>query len=808
MNLPFRGTSTGCAAAGLVFLSTLFAAVAAVPGDEHWDKQFGAVGTSDPLYSVTSVSGKVYVGGIFTAAGNTRANYVAGYDGTNWFQLNNGLSGGLNLTYAFALANDGTNLYAGGWFTNADNSGAQYIARWDGSSWWPLAGGNPVSIVEAVKISGTNFFVGGASVTNSGPMVNGIARWDGSAWHALGAGITGVPAGSSLPVVEAIEYDGTNLYAGGGFTQAGTVSAANVARWDGTTWTAMGAGLPGSVGGLTRLGSYLYAAGSFTNAGLAITNLAKWDGSAWSAVGAGANAAVRAMISDGTNLYVGGDFTLIGGISANRVAKWNGVTWSALGTGINAFGAGASPGVYKMAFDASGRLIAAGNFNQAGSVGASHVAGWDGTNWFALGGGTSMGMTHFLGDVQSLLFDGTNLYAGGVFTEAGSVIVNGIGRWNGTNWSALGSAPPGMIPGSKTPQVKALARIAGLLYAGGAFTNLGGTAAGSIAAWDGNNWNNLGTADSTVRALAYNGTYLWVGGSFTNIGGVSSTGLAEYASGFGWLSLGPATGGSQQVFALAVDGSDVYVGGNFTAIDGVSATNIIHWNGSGWVPLGIGVNSTVNAIAASNGIVYAGGAFTLAGGAPVNRIARWNGTTWSALGSGVTAGASTPSISAIALLGNYVYAAGSFTNAGGVAATGLAKWDGTNWFGLGSGLYLTVGSGGAGSGHSLATWGNDIYVGGTFNFAGDKPSSFIGRWNDQSNFYPTPHPMLTRETRLTNGQFQFRLAGTSGESYILQGSTNLSAWIPLLTNSATLYDYTDPSSTSFRTRFYRAVLGP
>src|SRR5205823_710541 len=125
-----------------IFLSVLHSSFGAVPGDEHWDSQFGPVGTSDQLYASAVVRGQVYVGGLLKAAGSTKANFVAGYDGTNWFPLNNGISGGVNTTYIFALASEGTNLYAGGWFTNADNSGARYLARWDGNSWSPLAGGN------------------------------------------------------------------------------------------------------------------------------------------------------------------------------------------------------------------------------------------------------------------------------------------------------------------------------------------------------------------------------------------------------------------------------------------------------------------------------------------------------------------------------------------------------------------------------------------------------------------------------------------------------------------------------------------
>jgi hypothetical protein len=110
--------------------------LAAAAGDEHWDNQFGTVGTDGPLNCATFLGGKLYVGGSFADAGNTVASSVAGYDGTNWFPLNNGLTNN-GTAYAFAMANDGTNVYAGGYFTNVDNSGAQYLARWDGSNWWP-----------------------------------------------------------------------------------------------------------------------------------------------------------------------------------------------------------------------------------------------------------------------------------------------------------------------------------------------------------------------------------------------------------------------------------------------------------------------------------------------------------------------------------------------------------------------------------------------------------------------------------------------------------------------------------------------
>ena len=54
---------------------------------------------------------------------------------------------------------------------------------------------------------------------------------------------------------------------GGGFTTAGGISATNIARWNGTSWSALGSGMDGVVSALTVSGSNLYAGGNFLTAG-------------------------------------------------------------------------------------------------------------------------------------------------------------------------------------------------------------------------------------------------------------------------------------------------------------------------------------------------------------------------------------------------------------------------------------------------------------------------------------------------------------------------------------------------------------
>src|SRR5258708_3557080 len=163
------------------------------------------------------------------------------------------------------------------------------------------------------------------------------AAFSDTNWVSLG----GLP-GANGPVYAAVADGSGNLYIGGNFTEVGNVVAINIARWDGTSWSALGSGVNGWVQSLAVSGSNVYAAGIFTTAGSALaTNIAKWDGNAWSALGSGIAGevpfpptGVTALAVLGNDVYAGGNFTTAGGNSAQNIAKWNGSTWSALGSGM------------------------------------------------------------------------------------------------------------------------------------------------------------------------------------------------------------------------------------------------------------------------------------------------------------------------------------------------------------------------------------------------------------------------------------------------------------------------------------------
>ena len=650
--------------------------------DANWISMGGIPGTDYVVSAaVADGSGDLYIGGSFTVVGEVIANHIAKWDGSNWSALDSGIN-----DWVSALAVSGSNLYAGGEFTTAGGVSATNIAKWNGSSWSVLssgvsAPGDPYSggRVSALAVSGSDLYAGGYFKMAGGVAATNIAKWNGSSWSALGSGIS-APSGDPYysGSVHTLAVSGSDLFAGGAFTTAGGSPAANMAKWNGSSWSALGLGMSSTVFALAASGSDVYAGGNFSTAGgSTANNIAKWNGSNWSPLGSGLNNIVVALAVSGSDLYAGGTFTTAGGSVASYIAKWNGSSWNTLGSGMD---------YYVSALAVSGSdLFAGGSFTTAGDSAANYIAKWNGSSWSPLGSGMA-GDIYSPPFVSALAVSGSDLYAGGLFRPAGGSAANSIAKWNGSSWSALG---PGI-----SGEVFALAVSGNGLYAGGYYvTTAGDGAANYIVKWNGSSWSALGseigsdpTSDPIVSALAVSGSDLYAGGSFTTAGGAAATNIAKW-NGSSWSALGsgisaptgdPYYGGS--VHTLAVSGSDLYAGGYFTTAGGVAASNIAKWNGSSWSALGSGMNGGVSALVVSGSDLYAGGEFTTAGGSPANYITKWNGNSWSALGSGISARSDNPyydyygaGVYALAVSGSDLYAGGSFLTAGGKVSAYMAR---------------------------------------------------------------------------------------------------------------------------------------
>jgi hypothetical protein len=547
--------------------------------------------------------------------------------------------------------------------------------------------------------SSGNLFAGGTITQAGGAAMNRIAKWNGTSWSALGAGLSG--AGAPEVYALAVGAHG-ELYAGGNFSAAGGVAANNIAMWNGTSWSALAGGVNSWVYALeVDTTGTLYAGGSFTTAdGSTVNRVATWDGTSWASLGAGVSSTVFALELDASgNLYVGGSFTTAGSVPSNRIAKWDGSSWTALGTGVGST-------VRALKIDGSGNLYAGGSFTTAGAVTVNRIAMWNGSSWSSLGAGLNS-------TVRSLAIDGSgNVYVGGDFTTAGSGTADGGARWNGTSWAALGYS---------YSLYAMVVDDAGKLYGG---------YGGGVKTWNGTSWSGLSPGlNGTVSDLTSDsGGNLYAQGYFANAGGATVNGLAKW-NGISWSALGAGQEGDGTHDALTVDPSgNLYTGGQFSAIGGVAANNVAKWNGTSWSALGAGLRrpegfvSDVTALTFDqNGTLYASGQYENDSLEMVSAVWAWNGTSWSSLGTGFDGLVTELTTDASGTL----YAGGYFSTADGVTINNIAQWNGTSWSPLGEGVNGTVRA------LAMDASGN-LYAGGSFTHSDELSVNYVAKWNGTS----------------------------------------------------------------------------
>lgn len=597
--------------------------------------------------------------------------------------------------------------------------------------------------------TGPALYVGGMFKKAGGLPADNIARWDGSRWSALGQGTNGHV--EALAVFD--DGSGPALYAGGIFSVAGGIAANSIAKWDGSSWSSVGGGIEYEVSALVVFddgtGPALYAGGDFTSAGsVEAHKVAKWNGTSWSALGSGMNREVAALtvFDDGSGpaLYAGGYFTTADGAQADYIARWDGSSWSPVGGGTAGYF-----GVFALTVfvDGSGpALYAAGSFTSAGGAAANGIAKWDGISWSPLGSGIDAGFSGWPWVRALIAFNdgsGPDLYVGGRFATAGDLRSRNIARWGGATWSSVEGVPGAGIYGSVNAFTVYDDGSGPGLYAGGGFGKAGETAANNIASWDGSAWSALGNGtNDRVRSLAIfddgSGTALYAGGEFTMAGGVSAARIAQW-DGTAWSPLGAGLDNGWVLAMTVFDdgtGPGLYVGGTFTRAGDEPANRIAKWDGGSWSPVGGGVAGYSGVLAltvfddGSGPALHVAGWFTSAGGVTAANIAKWDGTDWSPLGSGVG-----DSVYTLAVFddgtGPALYAGGQFESAGGVSADEIAKWDGTSWSALRGGVNLAV--------DALAGFddgsGPALYVGDSFEYAGDTVALSIARW-DGCSWWP------------------------------------------------------------------------
>lgn len=333
----------------------------------------------------------------------------------------------------------------------------------------------------------------------------------GGAWDTMGGGADNAVADIVVDPVTG------NVYACGEFHNIGGVAAAHIAMWDGTTWSALGAGCTSDVIQmvLTPNGKLIAVSNTAGNFAGASTPIGIWDGANWAAFGAAApDSFVWCVDIDQQGyVWVGGQFTTIGGVACNRIAFYDGGDWVYPVPGAPAWqpcaGGITSGQVNDIGIAPNGDVYVVGTFlNVDGNV-YRRIAMWDGAAWHPVGGDVNGAPRKVVAASNG------DIYIIGSFTDCAGVTVSNVAKWNGSAWSAMGAGLNGQGYSLAIHQN-------GDIYVGGTFTQAGGLpVTQGLAIWRNGIWTT-GDAGGSISAayigeIAFSIDYstVYIGGDFT-----------------------------------------------------------------------------------------------------------------------------------------------------------------------------------------------------------------------------------------------------------------------------------------------------
>ncbi|MFN7022100.1 MAG: GC-type dockerin domain-anchored protein, partial [Phycisphaerales bacterium] len=608
-------------------------------------------------------------------------------------------------------------------------------------------------------------------------------RDHGGSWSVLDPGLT-ILSTDELNVVYAFDDGaGEALYVGGlfeGLTSFGVFTPSpGVIKRDETGWVGLGAGVQyhtgegGRVYGLTSFddgsGPRLYASGNIHSSGgdTTVRGVARWNGATWTGIGADYTLGLSGPYVKSIDLGPGPSLCLNGpmGVLGTGVAKWTGGTswlnldWAATGQSVPLALAG---------YDADGSGIGPARLVGLRTQAYQH----DGSAWSVFPNHPASNGLTGVGRLQRMDVDGAGpaapaLYAfsnssSRMFT-AGGVAVNRIGRFDGTAWtSAFDGLPDLHVNLGGDPTNEGQAACAAVFdsgsgpqfYVGGWFTHNSGQVMKRVIRWNGTGWEEVGGGLGNANAYEFDrvwvmptfndgtGEALYACGTFTQAGGTTVSNIAKW-NGTAWADVGGGVSGGSNAIRDAVvfdDGSGpaLYVGGSFTTAGGSFASNVARWNGTSWEALGGGLNNEVLTLHVHDDgtgpALYAGGRFT----SPATGVAKWSGTGWVSVGGSPARGngfTGAMRVSDLATLnegsGPLLVAAGQFELFAGTTVNHIARWDGGSWTGFNGGAARS-GIALAASVEALAVVpsgsGSKMYAAGVFDFIGGRSSQGFAEW--------------------------------------------------------------------------------
>lgn len=362
---------------------------------------------------------------------------------------------------------------------------------------------------------------------------------------------------------------------------------------------------------------------------------------------------------------------------------------------------------------------------------------------------------HFISFSQSWqdVGGGTNNSSHGMLVWNGKLVnlgsynnpCNRVATWDGTQWECLGGG------------VGIVARAGcvwngNLVVVGDFWNNFQPcTGCNGVAMWDGTQWTafDQGFNNDVLTCTVYNGDLI-IGGDFTEANGIPINRVARWnETTQTFESMGAVTDMDNDVRCMTVFEGELWVGGDFNNIGGQGPLDgLVKWDetsdvwvgGNSGVDLIGGVNETVRVLYVNpnDGNLYMGGEFlelwdgdAAAEDFNMAGVAMYDGSNWYPLGTGLN-----EYCRAIHEYNGDLIVGGYFTSADGVACNKIAKWNTTTQ------TFSPMGQGFDGVGideyvKSAAVWNGIFFAGGAYTQAEGGPMNYIAQWYEPTTSAPT-----------------------------------------------------------------------
>lgn len=658
--------------------------------DINYSNEFYSPGFNSYVRVMAEYDTDLYVAGYFSAVNNVEAPGLVRWNGSAWETVASNLQ-----RYSFYWSRGSIydmcdlngSLYVVGSFDKIDDNLISQIARYDGASWSAVGSVLPNSTVQSVTAYNNLLVIGGSFTQIGASVAYYIGAWNGSSWIPLNAPFE---VSDHSYVNEMIEYDG-KLYVTGSYV---STLGEFLLCYDGSVWTEaveQTAGIPDlrPLKDMYELSVYdnkLIAYGKFAQPDDSIiTTMAAWDGLTWEEMPLPANGVDKMVVNNDT-LFV---------ISNEHIEFWDGMSWIAEQTAYH--------GQMMDAISYNNTIVTGGNIIHSNTM-HDYIAKWETnsfTSFYTLPG---KGLDY---PVTSFALYNNQLICGGEFYFAGSEYRRNISAYDGTSWQIVGDSD---ITFTNYMGVKCLYEYNGNILASG-YNNQDFP----VLQYDGVSWTEFVTFPFFTRIedmIEYDGMMIF-SGNLTYFDGVDSSHNLVGYDGANFHTFGTGTLGNNMhpnlqnvITSLEVYDNKLIIGGCFSWVDSVYMPRFAAWDGSSWSDLGFPYDwQWIHDMTIHDGKLIVAG----------SDIAQYDGTSWELIGEVYG------SVYALYSDVNHLVIGGNFSDINGISANSVASYDGSCWGNFGSGIDGEV--------EAITKYDGNYYFGGTFDFAGQKPSSFITSWN-------------------------------------------------------------------------------